>query len=95
MKGLQGRRNPRLDDAPLHVVDAGWKRLVLEKRGQVSQPAYTLCVLERLQDRLRRRDIYVEASERWSDPRAKLLQGAAWEAKRPNIRRNSAIRPRQ
>ena len=85
VKGLQGRRNPRLDDAPLHVVDAGWKRLVLEKSGHVSQPAYTLCVLERLQDRLRRRDIYVEASERWSDPRAKLLQGAAWEAKRTNI----------
>jgi len=37
--------------------------------------AYTLCVMERLQDRLRRRDVYVEAAERWSDPRAKLLQG--------------------
>jgi TnpA family transposase len=34
---------------------------------------------------LRRRDIYVEASERWSDPRAKLLQGAEWQAKRTNI----------
>ncbi len=85
LKGLQGRRKPRLDDAPLNVIDAGWKRLVIDKEGQVSQPAYTLCVLERLQDRLRRRDIYVEASERWSDPRAKLLQGAEWEAKRTNI----------
>ena len=85
LKGLQGRRNPRLDDAPLESVDAGWKRLALDKAGEISQPAYTLCVLERLQDRLRRRDIYVEASERWSDPRAKLLQGAAWEAKRTNI----------
>jgi len=85
LKGWQGRRNPRLDDAPLESVDAGWKRLVLDKAGEISQPAYTLCVLERLQDRLRRRDIYVEASARWSDPRAKLLQGAAWEAKRTNI----------
>ena len=85
LKGLQGRRKPRLEDAPLHVVDAGWKRLVMDQSGQVNQPAYTLCVLERLQDRLRRRDIYVEASERWSDPRAKLLQGAQWEAKRSNI----------
>ena len=93
LKGLQGRRNPRLDDAPLDIVDAGWKRLVLEKAGEVSQPAYTLCVLERLQDRLRRRDIYVEAAERWSDPRAKLLQGAAWEAKRPNICRTLGHSP--
>lgn len=85
VKGLQGRRKPQLDDAPLNVVDAGWKRLVMDKSGHVSQSAYTLCVLERLQDRLRRRDIYVEASERWSDPRAKLLQGAEWQAKRTNI----------
>ncbi len=85
VKGLQGRRKPQLDDAPLDIVDAGWKRLVMNPEGQVSQPAYTLCVMERLQDRLRRRDIYVEASERWSDPRAKLLQGAEWEAKRTNI----------
>ena len=52
---------------------------------QVNLPAYTLCVLERLQDRLRRRDIYVEASERWNDPRAKLLQGKEWDAKRTII----------
>jgi hypothetical protein len=85
LKGLQGRRKPQLDDAPLDIVDAGWKRLVIDKSGHVSQPAYTLCVLERLQDRLRRRDVYVKASERWSDPRAKLLHGAEWEAKRTNI----------
>ena len=85
---LQGRRKPKLDDAPLGIVDAGWKRLVVDKDDQVSQPAYTLCILERLQDRLRRRDIYVEASERWGDPRAKLLQGRDWEAKRTNICRS-------
>jgi TnpA family transposase len=85
LKELQGRRKPQLDDAPLNVVDAGWKRLVIDKSGHVSQPAYTLCVLERLQDRLRRRDVYVKTSERWSDPRAKLLHGAEWETKRTTI----------
>ena len=53
VKGLQGRRKPQLDDAPLDIVDAGWKRLVMHPEGQVSQPAYTLCVMERLQDRPR------------------------------------------
>ena len=86
--GLDGRRKPKLDDAPLDVVDAGWKRLVVDKDGQVRQAAYTLCVLERLQDRLRRRDIYVPASERWGDPRAKLLSGSDWEAKRSAICRS-------
>ncbi len=81
LKSLQSRRKLKLDDAPFDVVDAGWKCLVIGQAGEVSRPAYTLCVMERLQDRLRRRDIYVEAAERWSDPRAKLLQGAEWEAK--------------
>jgi len=85
VKGLPGRRQPQLDDAPLDLVDAGWQRLVIDKAGEVSQPAYTLCVLERLQDRLRRRDLSVEAGKRWSDPRAKLLQGAAWDAQRTRI----------
>jgi hypothetical protein len=57
LQGVQGRRNPRLAEAPLESVDAGWQRLVLEKAGEINQPASTRCVLERLQDRLRRRDI--------------------------------------
>ena len=39
----------------------------------------------RLQDSLRRRDIYVEASDRWGDPRAKLLKGESWEANKHQI----------
>ncbi|MDC0948373.1 Tn3 family transposase [Gammaproteobacteria bacterium] len=88
LESLQGRRNPSLNNAPLDVVDAGWKRLVLDKTGQINQAAYTLCVLERLQDRLRRRDVYVDVSERWGDPRAKLLNGRAWEKKRINVCRS-------
>ena len=47
--------------------------------------AYTLCAMERLQDSLRRRDVFVSKSERWGDPRVKLLQGPQWEAVRPQI----------
>ena len=65
-----------------------WQRLVVDKTGRVSQPAYTLCLLERLQDGLRRRDVYVPASDRWGDPRAKLLRGSGWRAKRPVVCRS-------
>ena len=85
---LEGRQKPELDGAPLDVIDAGWKRLVVDKTGRVSQPAYTLCLLERLQDGLRRRDVYVPASDRWGDPRAKLLRGSGWRAKRPVVCRS-------
>jgi hypothetical protein len=47
--------------------------------------AYTLCAVERLQESLRRRDVFVARSERWSDPRVKLLHGAQWDALRPQV----------
>ena len=39
----------------------------------IDRRAYTLFVLQRLQDGLRRHDVFVERSERWRDPQAKLL----------------------
>jgi TnpA family transposase len=61
---------------------------VIEKGRRVNRPAYTLCAMDRLQDGLRRRDLYVSPSERWGDPRAKLLQGARWQAERKRICRS-------
>src|SRR5262249_9529945 len=46
---------------------------------------YTLCLMERLQDSLRRRDVFVRRSERWGDPRVRLLQGPQWETLRPQV----------
>ncbi|HEA5375912.1 TPA: Tn3 family transposase, partial [Escherichia coli] len=41
-----------------------------------------------LQDSLRRRDVYVTGSNRWGDPRARLLQGADWQANRIKVYRS-------
>lgn len=64
------------------MVSNPWKRLVFDKEGRVNKRGYTLCFLDKLQDSLRRRDVYVENSDRWGDPRAKLLQGKEWQANR-------------
>ena len=85
LQNLEEQRKPDLSKAPLDVVPPAWKRLVIGKDKHIDRAAYTLCVLQQFQDRLRRRDIYVARSERWGDPRAKLLQGAAWEAVRPQV----------
>jgi TnpA family transposase len=90
---LEGQRKPDMSKAPLEVVPSGWKRLVVGRDQKVDRRAYTLCVLEQLQDALRRRDVYVVGSERWGDPRAKLLQGQAWEAARPQICRTLERHP--
>ena len=45
----------------------------------------TTVVLERLQDGLQRRDVFVHGSQRWGDPRIKLLHGAHWDTVRPQV----------
>ena len=44
-----------------------------------------MCVVERLHEGLRRHDVFVEPSEHWGDPRAKLLQPEQWEGIRAQI----------
>lgn len=77
-----------LDDAPMDIVSNPWKRLVLDKDGRVTKRGYTLCFLDKLQYSLRRRDIYVENSDRWGVPRAKLLQGQEWQSNRIQVCRS-------
>ncbi|HYU73530.1 MAG TPA: Tn3 family transposase [Ktedonobacteraceae bacterium] len=88
LKNQEGRKNPSIDKAPRKVITPGWRRHTISREGKeehVDRKAYTLCVVERLQEALRRHEVFVAPSERWSDPRAKLLQGAAWEAVRGQV----------
>ena len=85
LHGIEGCSKPKMEDAPREVVNRGWQRLVFEKDAQIDRRFYTFCVLERLQDSLARRDVWVSPSERWGNPRAKLLQGVSWEAARPQV----------
>ncbi len=78
-------RKQTLDNPPLEIVSGAWNRLILDENNRVTKRGYTLCCLDKLQDVLRRRDVYLENSERWSDPRAKLLHGANWEANRIQV----------
>lgn len=88
LASLLESRKQVLEDAPLEIVSNSWKRLVLDKEGRVTKRGYTLCFLDKLQDSLRRRDVYVENSDRWGDPRAKLLQGQEWQANRTQVCRS-------
>jgi hypothetical protein len=69
---IEHQRRPDLQQAPLDGVPSAWRRLVKPPReAEVDRRAYTLCTLERLQDNLRRRDVFVSRSERWGNPRIK------------------------
>jgi len=71
------------------VVTGSWKRLVFghpeHEGGAVNRHAYTFCVLEQFYRHLKRREIHAEASTRWRNPQAQLLEGEAWVAIRPEV----------
>ena len=88
---LQNSRKQVLVDPPLGIVSPGWKRLVFDKDGQVTKRGYTLCFLAKLQDCLRRRDVFVADSLRWGDTRAKLLQDDDWRVQKVQVCRSLSL----
>ncbi len=57
-------RKQTFDDPPLDIVSKPWRRLVFDKEDRVTKRGYTLCFLDKLQRSMRRRDIYVDNSDR-------------------------------
>lgn len=82
LESIEGKRNPDMRAAPLDGISKAWRRRIIAQDGQVNKQAYTLCTLERLHTALRRRDIFVPGSSRWSDPREKLLSPARWKTQK-------------
>ena len=74
LRRREGKQEVPMEKAPREVITKNWQKLVLPENVP-DQRFYTLCTLQRLQDGLHRRDIFLAESERWGDPRAKLLQG--------------------
>lgn len=77
-----------LDKPPLEFITQPWRRIVFDANDQVLRRGYVLCFLNTLQDSLWRRDVYVANSDRWSDPRSKLIQGREWQANRQYVCRS-------
>ena len=82
-----GRSRPKWGAAPRTFVPKSWMRQVFPSRDEVSPAAYTLCVLDRLHQALRRREVFVTTSERYGDPRAEMLRGEDWDAARESVAR--------
>lgn len=75
-------------EAPMTIVSKKWKRHLVDRENQFNKSAYIFCVLDRLHQALKRRDIFVKPSFRYSDPRANLHGEKEWEAIRPAICRS-------
>jgi hypothetical protein len=79
-------KNPRIHPT---VVTGPWKHLVFGSPacgdGSVDRGAYIFCVLEQFCRHLRHREIYAEASTRYRNPQARLLDGDEWEAVKDDV----------
>ncbi len=93
LRSIESEVRPNMSTAPLDVVPRSWKRRVVADDGKIDRRAYTLCTVQRLQDALRRRDVFVPESERWGDPRAKLLHGAEWKSARAKVCQSLGLEP--
>ncbi len=93
LKAIEGQKRPDMSRAPRDLLTPAWQRIVVGPEGRIDRQLYTFCVLERLQDGLRRRDLFVPASRRWGDPHAKLLQGPGWEKVRSRVCRTLGRSP--
>ena len=86
---LMGRKKVGPAEIDTGLLTGSWRRLVLSaphlEPGTVDWKAYTFCVLEQLHRMLRRKEVFAKNSSKWGDPRAKLLDGAAWEQARPTV----------
>jgi hypothetical protein len=67
-------------NAPIDIINAGWRNIVINPNTkEIYKHGYTLCFIDHLQANMRSRDIHLINSERWCDPRAKLLlKGETW-----------------
>jgi TnpA family transposase len=80
-----------INEAPREVLSKPWRHHAVSKDGDIDPRAYTFCVLDRLNTALKRRDVFVNPSWQYADPRAGLLDGPEWEAARPVICRTLGL----
>ncbi|MFH9959656.1 Tn3 family transposase [Streptomyces roseolus] len=84
-----GRKKVGPAEIDTDLLVGSWRRLVLSaphlEPGTVDWKAYTFCVLEQLHRMLRSKQVFAKNSSKWGDPRAKLVDGEAWEQARPTV----------
>ncbi|MFT8259184.1 MAG: Tn3 family transposase (plasmid) [Candidatus Symbiodolus clandestinus] len=79
------------NDAPQAIISKPWQQHVLRGNDSVDFHAYTFCALKELQIALKKRDVFVTPSWRYSDPCSGLIEGSEWEATRPIICRTLGL----
>ena len=79
---------PAWRKAPTSFVPRTWERAVLPLGDpEPNRRTYALCAAHLLHEALKRREMFVPRSSKYGDPRAKLLQGEAWNAVKLDVQK--------
>ena len=82
------------EQAPLDSIDKRWTSLVFGESGEdFNLHAYTFSIIDKVMSALKRRDIFIHPSWRYSDPRRDLLTGEEWIQSKPMICRALGLSP--
>lgn len=72
------------ESAPTHFITQSWQKVVVIEK-MLQAPAYELCVLSVLNDRLQSGDVFVELSRKYADFNSFLIPKARWQLASPEI----------
>jgi TnpA family transposase len=85
LKSLELDNKRSMNGAPIEFINNPWKRYVFTENRTIDRQAYTFCFLDQLRDALSRREVFVSASSRYTDPRIGMLAGDVWDTARIQI----------
>jgi TnpA family transposase len=78
----EGRRSVPAGAVPLHAIPEAWQDLVVDARGRVNVISAELCILTRLRECLRAREIWAVGADRYRNPDEDLPDDFAAERDR-------------
>jgi TnpA family transposase len=85
-------KNPKQNmEPPMEIVTKACQPYVVPEKDQFNRRAYMFCTLDYLKTAISRRDVYVNTSWRYADPRAGMLTPTEWESARPLICRTLGL----
>ena len=90
LKRTVGTARSNWGEPPRAFIPKAWMSMVFPegKTAFFVRSKYVVCVAHQLQAALKRGDVFVSHSNQYGDPRARLLEGEAWEAVKHDVHRS-------
>jgi Domain of unknown function (DUF4158) len=87
VKRTSGQSKSAWGEPPRGFIPSTWKNLIFpgDKTSAMKRHHYLVCVAHQLHVALKCGDVFVRRSNRHDDPRANILNGAAWDAVKSDV----------